>query len=62
VDVLRQQASAVLDVLSRVQKVFGGDCAPAAPPAFAPPRDLEKDVGRGAFADLTATAPGREMP
>ena len=43
------QADVVLDVLARVQKVFGGDRAPADPPAFAPPRGLEDDMGHGLF-------------
>ncbi|BBZ15060.1 hypothetical protein [Mycobacterium branderi] len=46
---LQRQASEVLNVLSRAQKVFGGDTAPADPPAFAPPPDLEHNLGLGRF-------------
>jgi hypothetical protein len=46
---LQEQADNVLVVLSRVQRVFGGDRPPADPPAFLPPRDLEDNLGRGSF-------------
>jgi len=46
---LQQQASYVLAVLSRAQKVFGGDRPPADPPAFVPPPDLEQNLGCGWF-------------
>jgi hypothetical protein len=46
---LQNQAREVLDVLSRAQKVFGGERPPADPPAFVPPRDLERDLGSGWF-------------
>jgi hypothetical protein len=39
----------VLRVLHRAQNIFGGDTAPAGPPAFAAPRELEDDLGRGFF-------------
>lgn len=48
-DGVRQQAREVLDVLSRARNVFGGNTTPDRPPAFAPPTDLEQDLGRGLF-------------
>jgi hypothetical protein len=46
---LQEQTREVLGVLSRAQKVFGGERPPADPPAFVPPPDLEQDLGRGWF-------------
>jgi len=46
---LEQELDAVLGVVSRAQKVFGGDTPPVDPPEFAPRRDLEDDLGRGHF-------------
>jgi hypothetical protein len=46
---LQQQASHVLDLLSRAQKVFGCDEHPSPPPAFVNRADLEDDLGRGRF-------------
>jgi hypothetical protein len=43
------QVDHVLGVLSRAQKVFGANRPPADPPAFAPSRDLEDNLGRGHF-------------
>lgn len=40
----------VLDALARARTLFGGGTAPADPPAFAAPRDLERDLGRGTFS------------
>jgi hypothetical protein len=44
-----QQATEVLGLLSRAQQLFGGAAAPAEPPPFVAPRDLEADLGRGWF-------------
>lgn len=46
---LEHEAQQVLGVVSHAQRVFGGDVPPAEPPAFAPRRDLEDDLGRGYF-------------
>jgi hypothetical protein len=46
---LQQEASNVLAMLSRVQRLFGGDAPPADPPAFVAPPDVEADLGRGWF-------------
>jgi hypothetical protein len=44
-DALQHQADIVIQVLSHAQKVFGGDQAPADPPAFVAPTDLEQQLG-----------------
>jgi hypothetical protein len=44
-DALQTQADTVLQVLAHAQKVFGGDQAPADPPAFRAPADLEQRLG-----------------
>jgi hypothetical protein len=46
---LHHEASNALDLLARVQQLFGGHAAPADPPAFVPPPDLEHDLGSGWF-------------
>ncbi|WP_158220767.1 hypothetical protein [Mycobacterium lehmannii] len=46
---LQQQASEILDLVSRAKKVFGGDSVPERPPAFAPPGDLEEAISRDCF-------------
>ena len=46
---LQQQTAEVLRLLSRAQAVFGGGAPPADPPTFAPPRDLENNLGLGFF-------------
>lgn len=52
---LEQEAQQVLGVVSHAQHVFGGDVPLAEPPAFAPRRDLEDDLGRGYFGTGAAT-------
>jgi hypothetical protein len=54
---LEQELNTVLGVVSRAQKVFGGDSPVVNPPRFAPGRDLENDLGRGHFAESTARSP-----
>lgn len=44
---LLNEASNVLALLSRAQRLFGGDAPPADPPAFVAPADLEDNLGRG---------------
>jgi hypothetical protein len=44
-DALRHQADIVLEVLSHARRVFGADQAPADPPAFVAPADLEQRLG-----------------
>jgi hypothetical protein len=44
-DALQEQANLVLQVLSRARRVFGADQAPADPPAFVAPADLEQHLG-----------------
>ena len=44
-----QQATEVLGLLSRAQQLFGAPAAPAEPPPFGVPRDLEADLGHGWF-------------
>lgn len=46
---LQQQAGEVLELLSRAQNTFGGERPPADAPAFAPPQDLEHNLGGGWF-------------
>lgn len=46
---LEQEAQQVLGVVSHAQHVFGGGVPPTEPPAFAPRRDLEDDLGGGYF-------------
>lgn len=46
---LQQETNQVLDMLDRVQQLFGGERLPADPPAFVPPVGLEDDLGRGWF-------------
>lgn len=46
---LEHEAQQVLGVVSHAQRIFGGDVPPAEPPAFAPRRDLEDDLGKGYF-------------
>lgn len=46
---LQQQASQILDLATRVKKVFGGDSTPQRPPLFAAPRDLEEGIARDRF-------------
>ncbi|WP_425004968.1 hypothetical protein [Mycolicibacterium sp. S3B2] len=46
---LQQQASEVLDLVTRAKQVFGGDGTPQGPPAFAAPRDLEDGISRERF-------------
>jgi hypothetical protein len=46
---LEQEATTVLGVVSRAQKVFGGDTSAVRPPEFVAGRDLEDDLGRGYF-------------
>jgi hypothetical protein len=46
---LQERASNVLDLLSRAQKVFGGDEHRSPPTAFVNRVDLEDDLGRGRF-------------
>ncbi|MBU8814134.1 hypothetical protein KL953_35330 [Mycolicibacterium goodii] len=46
---LEQQASQILDLATRVKKVFGGDSTPQRPPLFAAPRDLEEGISRDRF-------------
>ena len=46
---LHHEASHTLDLLARVQQLFGGETAPADPPAFVPPPDLEHHLGGGWF-------------
>ncbi|WP_431240914.1 hypothetical protein ACQ86B_28740 (plasmid) [Mycolicibacterium aichiense] len=43
------EATTVLGLVSRALRVFGGDTESRAVPAFAPPRHLEDDLGRGRF-------------
>lgn len=40
----------VLQALARARTLFGGGTAPADPPVFAAPRDLEDGLGRGTFS------------
>ncbi|WAJ48022.1 hypothetical protein OK015_28660 (plasmid) [Mycobacterium sp. Aquia_216] len=57
---LEQEAQQVLGVVSHAQHVFGGGVPPTEPPAFAPRRDLEDDLGGGYFSapgTAGATAP-----
>ena len=54
---LQQQASNVLDLLSRVQQLFGGERLPADPPAFVPPPELE--AGSGPWLVLTSPRAAR---
>jgi hypothetical protein len=44
---IEQEVDGVLDVVAHAQKVFGGDRPTTDPPAFAPRRDLQDDLGRG---------------
>lgn len=44
----------VLDALARARTLFGGGTAPADPPPFAAPADLEDDLGRGTFSPSRA--------
>ena len=46
---LQERASNVLDLLSRAQKVFGGDEHRSPLTAFVNRVDLEDDLGRGRF-------------
>lgn len=46
---LDHEARHTLDLLSRVQQLFGGSAAPADPPAFVAPPDLEHNLGGGWF-------------
>lgn len=52
---LEQETQQVLRAVSHAQHVFGGDVPPAQPPAFAPRRDLEDDLGRDYFDARAAT-------
>ena len=46
---LHHEASHALELLAKVQQLFGGPAAPADPPAFVPPPDLEHNLGGGWF-------------
>ena len=46
---LHHEARTTLDLLSRAQQLFGGQTAPADPPAFVAPPDLEDNLGAGWF-------------
>ena len=46
---IHHEAAHALDLLSRVQQLFGGQIAPADPPAFVPPPDLEHHLGGSWF-------------
>lgn len=46
---ITQHADTVLAVVACARNVFGGHSAPAAPPEFAAPRDLQDNLGRGHF-------------
>ncbi len=46
---LHHEASNALDLLSHAQQLFGGTAAPADPPAFVAPPDLEHNLGGGWF-------------
>jgi hypothetical protein len=44
-EALHEQADSALQVLSHARSVFGADQAPADPPAFVAPADLEQRLG-----------------
>ncbi|MDQ1732233.1 MAG: hypothetical protein QOK10_2392 [Pseudonocardiales bacterium] len=46
---LHHEASYTLELLAKAQQLFGGPAAPADPPAFVPPPDLEHNLGGGWF-------------
>jgi hypothetical protein len=46
---LHHEARHTLELLAKVQQLFGGPAAPADPPAFVPPPDLEHHLGGGWF-------------
>lgn len=53
---LNKNADTVLRALARAQHLFGGETPSSPPPAFAPPRDLEDNLGLGFFGSSTPAA------
>jgi len=53
---LNKNADTVLRALARAQHLFGGQTSSSPPPEFAPPRDLEDNLGLGFFGP-SAPAP-----
>lgn len=46
---LQQQASRVIRLISRAQKLFGAPARPTPAPSFVTRADLEDNLGRGRF-------------
>jgi hypothetical protein len=59
---LEQQTQRVLGLVARAHNVFGGDTAPAGPPEFAAPRDLEDNLGKGYFGRPIAPRSASQPP
>lgn len=52
---VNKNADTVLRALAHAQHIFGGQAAPTPPPDFAPPRDLEDNLGLGYFGPPTGS-------